>query len=133
MHIFGIISIILLPVFLLRPLFAFRRSCNPSMGERILTKVRVNSAPLNSLVLQCSLYEIFAYCNSLLLELWGKLQRGCRSVYSTIYGTSLFVYRVIQNEKVNIFGGDNVSHSFIHSFIRSFIHSFIHSSVHSFI
>jgi hypothetical protein len=91
MHIFSIISIILLPKFLLLPLFAFRRSCNPSIGERILTKVRVNSNPpyphtLNSLVLQCSKHAMFAFCRTLLLQLRGKRQtRGSFCVqYSTV-------------------------------------------------
>lgn len=111
MHIFSIISIILLPEFLLLPLFAFRRSCNPSMGERILTKVRVNSNPptpaLNSLVLQCSKYEMFAYCSTLLLQLRGKRRTGDRSEYSTTYGRHFTV--CIQGDSkrnVSIFGGD---------------------------
>jgi hypothetical protein len=97
-------------VFLPQPLFAFRRSCNPSMGERILTKVRVNYTPppLNSLVLQCSQYEMFAYCNSLLLQLRGKQRTGNGSVYSTIHGISPVCIQGDSKRNVNIFGGVTV-------------------------
>ena len=152
MHIFSIISIILLPKFLLLPLFAFRRSCNPSIGERILTKVRVNSNPpyphtLNSLVLQCSKHAMFAFCRTLLLQLRGKRQtRGSFCVqystvlystwqalhcvqYSTIHGRHFTVYSTIHGRHFTVYSTINGRHFTVYSTING-RHFTVYSNTH---